>query len=95
VSGTCELTDVAEEEGPSSTKLVIRPGGEWETGDTSNGLDGVENSEERTGRVTEVFLPIGDRLKTCEDQDMTHSPVATSEAHHSSWNHHNRYSWMS
>lgn len=58
------LTDITEEKSPSTTKLVVGVRSEGQTGDTTDGLDSVEDTEEGAGGVAEVLLPIGNGLET-------------------------------
>lgn len=58
------LTDIAEEQSPSSAKSVVGVRGERETGNTTDRLDGVEDTEQRASGSVEVFLPVLDSLET-------------------------------
>ena len=65
-----QLTTSADENGHSSSESVSEVWGKGETGNTTDRLDGVEDTEERTGGVVEVILPESDGLKTVH-----HRPV--------------------
>jgi len=52
-----KLTGTSDHDGVSSTDSVGEEGGEWQTTETTDGLNGVEETESSTLWVTEVVFP--------------------------------------